>query len=77
MLERGYPEEGDLVMCSVKEVFPYGAFVILDEYDKEGIKSHARVHGIRPKCGFWCRGKSTMQARGQRPPPICMNFRKD
>ena len=37
MLERDYPEEGDLVMCSVKEVFPYGAFVILDEYDKEGM----------------------------------------
>ena len=37
MLEKEYPEEGDLVMCSVKEVFPYGAFVILDEYDKEGM----------------------------------------
>lgn len=37
MLEKDYPEEGDLVMCSVKEVFPYGAFVVLDEYDKEGM----------------------------------------
>ena len=35
--DREYPEERDLVMCSVKEVFPYGAFVILDEYDKEGM----------------------------------------
>lgn len=37
MLEKQYPEEGELVMCSVKEVFPYGAFVVLDQYNKEGM----------------------------------------
>lgn len=32
-----YPEENDLVVCTIKKVLPYGAFAILDEYrDKEG-----------------------------------------
>lgn len=34
---KGYPEEGELVVCSVKNVKNFGAFVSLDEYDdKEG-----------------------------------------
>jgi len=34
---RGFPEDGELVVCTVKSVKNFGAFVSLDEYDeKEG-----------------------------------------
>ena len=39
-----YPEEGDLVVCSVRLVKNFGAFVTLDEYDdKEGFIHIAEV----------------------------------
>lgn len=38
MERSGWPEEGDLVVCSVKRVTDFGAFVELDEYGhKEGL----------------------------------------
>lgn len=38
MERSGWPEEGELVVCSVKKVTDFGAFVELDEYDnKEGL----------------------------------------
>lgn len=35
--KREFPDVGELVIGTVKDVFPYGAFVKLDEYDKVGM----------------------------------------
>ncbi|MBU7013816.1 MAG: translation initiation factor IF-2 subunit alpha [Theionarchaea archaeon] len=37
MSKKEYPEVGELVIGDVTDVFPYGAFVKLDEYDKVGM----------------------------------------
>ncbi len=37
MKKNEFPEAGELVIGTVTEVFPYGAFVKLDEYDKVGM----------------------------------------
>jgi len=38
MEKSGWPEEDELVVCSVKKVTDFGAFVELDEYgQKEGL----------------------------------------
>ena len=36
--KKGYPEESDLVICTVKSILPHSVFVFLDEYmEKEGM----------------------------------------
>lgn len=43
-MTREYPEVGELVVCTVKNVKNYGAFVLLDEYDgKEGFIHIAEI----------------------------------
>jgi len=38
MYERGWPEDGELVVCTVKDVKDFAAFVTLDEYnEREGL----------------------------------------
>ena len=34
---RGYPKDGELVLCKVLSVNPHSAFVNLEEYDKQGL----------------------------------------
>jgi len=34
---REWPEESELVVCTVTKVFPHGAFVKLEEFDREGM----------------------------------------
>lgn len=34
----GYPEENEIVLCTIRKILPHGVFVSLDEYkDKEGL----------------------------------------
>ena len=37
LMKKEFPDEGDLVIVTVTKVMPYGAFVKLDEYGKEGL----------------------------------------
>lgn len=48
----GYPEEGELVLCTVTKVFHHSVFAHLDEYDKGGLihiseVSPGRIRNIR------------------------------
>lgn len=38
-----WPEEGDLVITTVKTITDYGAYVVLDEYQKEGLLHRTEV----------------------------------
>lgn len=38
--KRGIPEEGELVICTVKKILPHAAFVILDEYENAEAMLH-------------------------------------
>ncbi len=37
LLKKGFPEEGDLVLCTVTKIYFNSVFVKLDEYDKPGM----------------------------------------
>ncbi len=48
----GFPEDGELLICTVKKVLPHSVFVELDEYGKEGMihiseVSPGRIRNIR------------------------------
>ena len=50
--KKGYPEIGEVVMCTVKRVLPHSVFVNLDEYEKEAMLhisevSPGRIRNIR------------------------------
>jgi|TARA_Y100000310_G_scaffold186143_2_gene186205 translation initiation factor 2 subunit 1 len=51
--KQGFPEENEIVLCTVKKILPHGIFVSLDEYEsKEGLIhiseiSPGRVRNIR------------------------------
>lgn len=51
--KKGFPEENEILICTVKKILPHGVFVSLDEYkDKEGLIhiseiSPGRVKNIR------------------------------
>lgn len=56
-----YPEEGDLVVCTVKNVRNFGAFVMLEEYDqREGF-----IHVAEIASG-WVKRMSDYVREGQR-----------
>ncbi len=61
MANREYPEPGDLVVCTVKSVRNFGAFVSLEEYDqKEGF-----IHITEIATG-WVKRMSDFVREGQR-----------
>jgi len=41
--ETGYPEEGELVLCTVKDIMKAIIFVNLDEYNKTGVVTTAEI----------------------------------
>lgn len=41
--ETGYPEEGELVLCTVKDIMKTIVFVYLDEYSKTGVVTTAEI----------------------------------
>jgi translation initiation factor 2 subunit 1 len=50
--KNGLPEEGEIVVCTVKKILPHSIFVNLDEYDKEAMIhiseiSPGRIRNIR------------------------------
>ena len=58
---RGFPEHGELVVCTVKNVKNFGAFVTLDEYDdKEGF-----VH-VRDVASGWVKYIRDFVREGQK-----------
>ena len=61
MADEFFPEEGDLVVCTVKSVRNFGAFVELEEYpDKEGF-----IHVAEIATG-WVKRMSDYVRDGQR-----------
>jgi len=56
-----FPEEGELVVCTVKQIFPYGAFVVLDDYsDRQGM-----IH-IREVSSSWVKNIRDFVREGQK-----------
>jgi len=47
--KEGFPDKGELVLCTVTRLLPHAAFVKLDEYGKEGMVSLSEVSlkGVR------------------------------
>ena len=52
LIKKGFPEDDELVLCTVTKIFPHGVFVKLDEYDHPGMihiseVSPGRIRNIR------------------------------
>ena len=50
----GFPEEDELVMCTVTKIFPHSVFVNIDEFGRTGVIhiseiSPGRIRNIRDK----------------------------
>jgi len=41
--ERGWPEVGELVVATVRRITRYGAYVLLDEYGREGLLHNSEI----------------------------------
>jgi len=79
--ETGYPEEGELVLCTVKGIMKAIIFVNLDEYNKTGVVTTAeiapgRIRNIRdyviPNKKIVCKVLRIDQAKGH----IDLSFRR-
>ena len=52
LIKKGFPEEDELILCTVTKIFPHGVFAKLDEYDHPGMihiseVSPGRIRNIR------------------------------
>ena len=68
--KEGIPEEGEIVICTIKKILPNSIFVNLDEYqNKEFCEKSSGMAGIIKKAGFQWKGKITWYQAGAKLRP--------